>query len=270
MNRSSSAVARYPASRAWRPAPLASLSLGLHACAAAVLLAQPAMWPSVLAAVLANHAALSAATFFPRSQLLGPNISRLPPAAAARGEMSLTFDDGPHPRVTPRILELLGHYGAKASFFCVGERARAHPDIVREIVRHGHSVENHSYRHSHAFACFGISRLSREIATAQETLSDITGRAPLFFRAPAGFRSPLLDWVLARHGLHYVSWTRRGYDAVSANAGRVLARLTNRLAAGDVLLLHDSGPLILEVLPVLLEELRRRGLRSASLPSVLA
>ena len=269
MTPESSVASTYAPARAWRPAPLAAVSLLAHATGAGLVLGMPEIWPWVVAALIGNHLLLTLAVFFPRSQLLGPNINRLPEAARLRGQVSLTFDDGPDPDLTPRILELLDQHGAKASFFCVGEEVAAHPEIVREIVRRGHSVENHSYRHSPAFACYGIARLSAEIERAQDALARLTGQRPAFFRAPAGFRSPFLDFVLARQGLRYVSWTRRGYDAVSVHPRRALARLTRRLAAGDVLLLHDSGRCILQILPALLDELARRGLRSVSLPAAL-
>ena len=269
MSQQSSIAAHYRGPRPWRPAPLAGLSLALHGALAIALVVSPGAWPWIIAVVAANHALLTAAVFMPRTQLLGPNVNRLPEAAARRREVALTFDDGPDPQNTPQILAWLDRHGAKASFFCVGEKAAAHPEIVREIAQRGHSVENHSYRHSHAFACFGIARMSREIEAAQQVAARLTGRAPRFFRAPAGFRSPLLDFVLARRGLHYVSWTRRGFDARRTDAPRVLRRLTRGLAAGDVLLLHDSSPVVLEVLPALLDELARRGLRSVSLSSAL-
>ena len=268
MSQQSSIAARYHGPRPWRPTPLAGFSLALHGALAIALVVSPAAWPWIIAVVAANHALLTAAVFMPRTQLLGPNVNRLPEAAARRREVALTFDDGPDPHTTPQILAWLDRHGAKASFFCVGEKAAAHPEIVREIAQRGHSVENHSYRHSHAFACFGIGRTSREIELAQELLARLSGRAPGFFRAPAGFRSPLLDFVLSRFGLRYVSWTRRGFDAARRDPRVVLERLTCGLVAGDVLL-HDSSPVVLEVLPRLLEELVGRGLKSVSLPSVL-
>jgi len=252
--------------RRWRPAPAIRFSILLHGAGAISLALHPDIWPWVAATLIANHLVLLAAVFFPRGRLLGPNLDRLPASAVGRGEVCLTFDDGPDPEVTPRVLELLERYQAKASFFCVGERAQAHPEIVREIVRRGHSVENHSYRHSRAFALYGISLMRREVESAQAAVTAITGRAPEFFRSPAGFRSPLLDFVLAMAGLRYVSWTRRGFDAVNSDPARVLARLTLGLAAGDVLLLHDSAPVSLAVLPALLEQLAARGLKSVSLP----
>jgi peptidoglycan/xylan/chitin deacetylase (PgdA/CDA1 family) len=256
--------------RRWRPSPAIRVSVLLHAAASVVLAAHPQAWPWVLGVLVANHLVLLYATLSPRDRLLGPNLVRLPAAAARRREISLTFDDGPDPEVTPRVLELLDRYQAKASFFCIGEKAAARPELVKEIARRGHSVENHSYHHHRAFAFFGISRLKREVDAAQATVASITGRPPVFFRAPAGFRSPLLDPVLAPRGLRYVSWTRRGFDAVSADPRRILRRLTRGLAAGDVLLMHDSAPVVLAVLPALLEQLSARGLKAVSLVSACA
>jgi peptidoglycan/xylan/chitin deacetylase (PgdA/CDA1 family) len=259
----------------WRPAPAIRLSMLLHAAGAVTLVVHPALWPWVVGALAGNHLVLSAAVLWPRGRLLGPNLMRLPASAAGRDEVCLTFDDGPDPEVTPRVLEMLDRYQATASFFCIGEKAAAFPDTVKEIARRGHSIENHSYRHPRAFAFYGMSRLRREVEATQAVISGITGRAPDFFRAPAGFRSPLLDPVLAKCGLRYVSWTRRGYDAVRHNPLGVVARLTRGLTAGDVLLLHDGAhartdagePVVLAVLPAVLDQLAARGLKSVSLPA---
>ena len=137
-----------------------------------------------------------------------------PRRRSARREIALTIDDGPDPAVTPAVLDLLDLHGARATFFCIAERARAHPALCREIVRRGHSVQNHSDRHSHAFSLLGPGAIAREIAAAQATLADVTGVVPRFFRAPAGLRNPFLAPVLQRLDLQLVSWTRRGYDTV--------------------------------------------------------
>jgi len=253
--------------RRWSPAPVVRLSVFVHAAGVLALTMQPEAWAWVVGTLVADHLILLGATLWPRSTLLGPNLVRLPAFAAGRREVCLSFDDGPDPDVTPRVLDLLDRHQGKASFFCIGEKAAAYPELVKEIARRGHSVENHSYHHRRAFAFFGLSRLKHEVEAAQETISRLTGRPPAFFRAPAGFRSPLLDPVLAACGLRYVSWTRRGFDSVSSDSQRILRRLTRGLAAGDVLLLHDSGPVVLSVLPALLERMAAQGLRSVSLPA---
>jgi peptidoglycan-N-acetylglucosamine deacetylase len=261
----------------WSPALLLRLSMGFHAGSLALVLASPDILPWVAGGLIGNQALLALIGLVPQSHWLGPNLSRLPEAAARRREVALTFDDGPDPSATPAVLDLLDRYDARASFFCVGERAAAHPDLVREIARRGHSIENHSQHHSNFFAAYGLGALGRDVAAAQQILTDLAGRPPRFFRAPMGLRSPLLDPVLAHAGLQLVSWTRRGYDAVSCSPERILRRLLRRLAPGDILLLHDRPsalarcrePVVLSVLPALLRHLVAENLRAVSLPSGL-
>lgn len=260
--------------RHWQPGIAIRLSILFHLGAVIVAFARPGLWTWILAALAANHVLLGLIGMWPKSRSLGPNMLRLPEAAARRGEVALTFDDGPDPDITPRVLELLDRHQARASFFVIGEKAAAQPQLVREIVRRGHSVENHSLRHSGFFGFFGLRALRREIAAAQETVAGITGRAPAFFRAPMGIRSPLLDPVIAAFGLHYVTWTRRGFDTVTRDPQTVLARLKRGLRAGDILLLHDRKtanrtPPVLSVLPALLDSLRAAGLKPVSLPMAM-
>jgi peptidoglycan-N-acetylglucosamine deacetylase len=262
--------------RAWRPSPWLRASAGLHGAAALALAATPGRWPWIAAAVAADHLLTTAAGLWPASTLLGPNLRRLPAAAARRGEVALSFDDGPDPQVTPEVLEQLARHGVRASFFCIGRRAASHPELIAELVRRGHRVENHSHSHPHAFSLYRKAALRREIRLAQEVLTRTAGRPPRWFRAPAGLRSWLLEWELAGAGLHLASWTRRGFDTLSRDPRRVTRRLLRGLAAGDVLLLHDGAslschrhgrPVVLETLPRLLDELAARGLRAVPLPA---
>ncbi|MCB1885907.1 MAG: polysaccharide deacetylase family protein [Geminicoccaceae bacterium] len=267
-----------PSRPRWSPAPALRLSLALHAAGLAGFALHPAAWPWVAGALIGNHALLGAAGMVPRTRLLGPNLTRLPGAARARGEVALTFDDGPDPQGTSEILAILARHGAKASFFCVGRRALAHPETVRAIVGGGHSVENHSHTHATAFACKGPWGLAREVATAQGAIRAAAGTTPRFFRPPFGFRSPFLDPVLARQGLLQATWTRRGFDTAFGDPAALLRRLTRNLAAGDILLLHDAGsartpsgePVARAVLPPLLARIEASGLRAVSLPMALA
>jgi peptidoglycan/xylan/chitin deacetylase (PgdA/CDA1 family) len=261
----------------WQPTPTYTASAALHVAAAAGVVAAPALWPWALAALVADHALLTAAGLLPRSTLLGPNVRRLPADAAARGEIALTIDDGPQPEVTPQVLDLLDAAGARASFFVVGAEARRHPALLRAIVARGHAVENHSMHHLRRFAALGPKRMRAEIVDAQHCLADLTGRAPTFFRPTAGLRSPLLEPILASLNLHLASWTRRAYDTRRGDAAKVHAVLADGLAGGDVLLLHDGNaartaagrPVILDALPRLLASMAQRQLRSVTLASVI-
>jgi peptidoglycan/xylan/chitin deacetylase (PgdA/CDA1 family) len=261
----------------WPLPPLLWATAALHAVAALALLAAPAYWPWALGVVVLNHAVLTAVGLWPRSTALGENLVRLPAAAVARREVALTIDDGPDPEVTPAVLDLLDAAGARATFFCIAQRAAQHPDLVREIVRRGHSVQNHSHVHRHNFSLLGPRGFAREIQAAQAVLADLTGDTPRFFRAPAGLRNPFLAPVLHRMGLTLASWTRRGFDTRERDPQRVLQRLTRGLAAGDILLLHDGHcardaqgrPVVLAVLPELLAALRRSQLVTVTLPQSL-
>ncbi len=265
------------AERRWRPSPLLRASIGLHAGAALLTALQPRWWPWTLGALIANHLQLTGLGLWPRSHALGSNWTRLPAAAAARGEVAITIDDGPDPEVTPRVLAILGQHRVRATFFCIGERAAQFPECVRACAAAGHAVENHSYAHRHSFALFGPARLRRDIARAQQLLGELGGTAPRFFRAPAGLRNPWLDPVLQRQGLQLASWTRRGFDTVSRDAVIILGRLTRDLAAGDILLLHDGHaarganrtPVVLEVLPRLLEAIGQHSLHPVTLREAL-
>lgn len=264
-------------SAAWSMPPLVRATLGIHGLAAGVALVLPEQAPWALAGVALNHAALTAAGLWPRSRLLGPNITRLGEGSAARGEVALTLDDGPDAEVTPRVLDLLDRHGWRATFFCIAERARAQPALLREIVVRGHSVQNHSAVHRHNFSLLGPRGFAAELTHAQEVLTDLSGQPPTCFRAPAGLRNPFLDPVLHRLGLHLVSWTRRGFDTRERSAERVLARLTRGLAGGDILLLHDGHaarsaqgePVVLAVLPRLIDRCRAAGLRGVTLAEAL-
>lgn len=263
--------------RRWNPSPLIRASTLLHAAAAAGVAAQPAAWPWALGLVAANHGVLTAAGLWPRSRLLGPNWTYLPPDAAARREIALTIDDGPHPEVTPRVLDLLDAQRARASFFVIGEHVRRHPSLAREIVARGHAVENHSQHHLHTFSLRGVRWLEREIRTAQDTIFDACGRRPRFFRAPAGLRNPFLEPALARLDLQLTAWTRRGFDTRNNDPRDVARRLLRGLAGGDILLLHDGNaartvrgePLIVETLPLLLRAFAAAQLRPVTLCSAI-
>jgi peptidoglycan/xylan/chitin deacetylase (PgdA/CDA1 family) len=262
----------------WKPTLLIQASFALHAGAALALLARPHLWPWVLGVVVADHLVLTAAGLWPRSKLLGPNWTHLPAAAAASGSVAITIDDGPDPAVTPLVLDLLDQHSAKATFFCIGELVEQHSNLAREIISRGHSIENHSQHHLHRFSVLGPGGIAAEIARAQDTIEAVTGERPRFFRAPAGLRSPFLEPVLTRLGLRLASWTRRGFDTVNPDPAVVFERLTQGLRGGDILLLHDGHaahttagiPVILEVLPRLLQALSAARLTPVTLRSALA
>jgi peptidoglycan/xylan/chitin deacetylase (PgdA/CDA1 family) len=261
----------------WSPAPLLVASAAVHMGAAAAVLSRPRSWPWALGAVVLNHGCLAAAGLWPRSRLLGPNWVTLPGSSAESTGVAITIDDGPDPEVTPQVLSQLARHGARATFFCVGMRVERYPDLAREIVGRGHDIENHSQRHRHDFSLMGPKSMSAEVSRAQDSISRVTGSMPRFFRAPAGLRNPFLDPILSRLQLRLATWTRRGFDTVQSNADAVYRRLATPLQGGDILLLHDGNaarsrsgrPVILDVLPRLLDAVAESRLRPVTLRSAI-
>jgi peptidoglycan-N-acetylglucosamine deacetylase len=262
----------------WRPAPFILFSAALHVAALVVLLVAWRWWPVLLAVIAIDHLAIMAAGLWPRSTLQGPNVVTLPDDAAARREVAITIDDGPDPAVTPQVLQALALHGAKATFFCIGERAARHPELCRAIVAAGHQIENHGQRHPTLASLMGVRGWRAEIEAAQQTLASITGRPPRFYRAVAGLRNPFLDPVLHRLGLRLATWSARGFDTRCTDPHKVLARLLARTRPGAILLLHDGHAartpggtaVIVEVLPLLLRELRERRLHPVTLSQAFA
>src|SRR5258708_33701589 len=151
----------------WTPSPLLLASGAVHLGAAAALLARPRSWPWALGVLVVNHAALAAAGLWPRSQLLGPNWTRLPAQAGIAARVAITIDDGPEPDVTPQVLARLEEYRARATFFCVGENRLRAPDLALENIRLGHAVEDHSLRRLHKFSLLGPRGMSALSSRAQ-------------------------------------------------------------------------------------------------------
>lgn len=255
-----------------RLSPFVQASFAIQGLSAGALLLAPESWRSAVGAIVLNQLAITWGSVWPRSRLLGPNISRMPGPAEAK--VGLTFDDGPDPEVTPAVLDELDRHGATASFFCIGRKVEAHPEIAAMVVARGHRVENHSYSHPNAFAFRGRAGLEAEIGRAQDAIERATGQRPAYFRAPVGIRNPWLDPCLARAGLCLVSWTRRGFDTLGGDPAGVARRLSRSAAKGDILLLHDGGsartrsgrPVVLEALPLLLDALAARSLGGACVP----
>ncbi len=263
--------------RHWRPTLLVKWSFFFTLAAAAVAVILPELRALAITAIILDQLLLTLAGLLPRCSLLGFNWTSLPEASAKRREIAITIDDGPNPIITPAVLDLLDRHGAKATFFCIGEKALRYPDLCREIVKRGHAVENHSMHHRHNFALLMPGGYFSELEVAQQTLAAITGVRPSFFRAPAGLRNALLDPVLNRLNLQLASWTRRGFDTVESNPKVVLAKLLDNLKAGDILLLHDDNaaqtadgsPVILEVLPLLLDAIATVKLHPVTLSDAL-
>ncbi|HMS25910.1 MAG TPA: polysaccharide deacetylase family protein [Burkholderiaceae bacterium] len=257
----------------WQGTQFVRASLILHGLVVFATLIWPDQWLTSLILIASNHLIIAIVGMLPRSTWLGNNITRLPDTATQRQEIALTIDDGPDPEVTPQVLDLLAQHDIAATFFIIGDKALRYPELCKEIVRRGHDIENHTQSHQHHFAFLGPEGFKKELQTAQATLTFITGREPMFFRAPAGNRNPFLEPVLNELGLRLVSWSLRGFDTQTGNVERVKMRLLRSLHAGAIVLLHDGNAartqsqsaVILEVLPAFIQAAKTAQLRFVTL-----
>lgn len=218
-------------------------------------------WAWGLPAMLASHALFWWATLKPDSALFSPVLARLPTAERV---VWLTIDDGPSDD-TVAMLDLLDAHRACATFFVVGERAARRPELVREIVRRGHTLGNHSHSHPQAwFWALGPRRMRAQIDGAQHTLAALAGTPPRWFRAVVGMANPFVSAPLKTHGLTRVAWSARGFDAVAADPDATVARIERGLGPGAIVLLHEGAkhgrnP---EILALLLQRLDALGYRA--------
>ena len=183
--------------------------------------------------------------------VLRPGCQWLGPVTCRTGDrrILITIDDGPDPHDTPRLLDLLDEYQAKAVFFMIGEKVAAHPELAREVLRRGHKIGNHTLSHPQAtFWCAGPWRTRREIEECQRVIEQFTGVKPEWFRAPVGHRNLFTHPIAAMLGMKVMAWNRRGFDAVEKDAEKVLARILPDLGSGDIVLMHEGTPIASEVL----------------------
>ncbi len=191
-------------------------------------------------------------------------------------ELALTFDDGPNPATTRALLDRLEARGHRATFFVIGENLRRHPELAAEMVRRGHALANHTWKHSSLTNLRSPRKLERELRGTDALIIQAGGRAPRFLRAPVGLLSPRLAKAARLAGLDLVAWTASARDGVAwRTAAEGVARLTPALRAGAILVLHDGArdqahpPVAPEILDALLDPLDARQLRSVTLDRLL-
>ncbi|HEV2691462.1 MAG TPA: polysaccharide deacetylase family protein [Verrucomicrobiae bacterium] len=190
----------------------------------------------------------------------------------SKKRVALTFDDGPNPRSTPQLLDLLRDRKIPAAFFCIGRRVDAHPELAARILREGHLVENHSYAHSNFTNFYPRARLRTELIQAQQAIEKAGGGKPQFYRPPIGNSNPNTFRAARDLNLKVIGWSIRSLDTVIAQPEKILARIRRGLAPGAIILLHDGNmpaEKLLATVKSLLDTLRELGYEVVRLDELL-
>jgi peptidoglycan/xylan/chitin deacetylase (PgdA/CDA1 family) len=212
-------------------------------------------------------------TFAPLVPLFGRAVA----TRTDEGLLALTFDDGPDPRHTAAISELLAERGHRATFFVLARAVRARPALAAVLLAHGHEIASHGDDHR-LLAFAAPSEIRRQLVAAELAVQQATGRLPApLFRPPHGVRSPWLASVLGQLGYRLCAWHGSVFDTAEPGADVIAERVTRLLRPGSVVLLHDgdgtghgrSRQQTVEALPAILEQVERRGLRSERLSELI-
>lgn len=173
----------------------------------------------------------------PTGQWYGPTF-----IGRARGvqQMALTYDDGPNDPHTLRLLEVLARHNVSATFFLIGRYIKQRPDIVREIIKAGHAVGNHTFTHPLLTLKTG-AEIRRELCDCSAVLQEITGQTPALFRPPFGGRRPEVLRIARSLQLEPIMWNVTGYDWNAPPAAEIERKVLKQVRGGDVILLHDGG-----------------------------
>jgi peptidoglycan/xylan/chitin deacetylase (PgdA/CDA1 family) len=205
-----------------------------------------------------------------RIAMFAPVMVRLP---AAGNAIALTFDDGPDRATTPAVLNTLAHFGARATFFVLGEKVRAAPDVLRAIARAGHTIGIHGDHHDRLLSLRSPKRIVAELERARDSVAEIIGERPCLFRPPVGHVSPRTAVAARQLGLTIVGWSVRSRDGLSSTSvADVERRVCAGMRSGAIILLHDAAergdrvPAGIAALPAILEQATRTGLRCVGLP----
>ena len=186
-----------------------------------------------------------------------------------RKVIALTFDDGPDPVQTPKILKVLRERHLPACFFCIGSKVKGHEELLRQIIKEGHAVGNHSFSHSACFPLYGFRRMCRDLTTCRQTLEKVTGCPVHWFRPPFGVTNPTLARAVRHLGYTPIGWNIRTLDTLQPAPEKIIRRIKKRLTPGSVLLLHDRMPHSDRLLVQILELLEEEGYRVVALEELL-
>lgn len=183
--------------------------------------------------------------------------------------IALTFDDGPEPLHTEKILDVLKQNEIHAAFFFIGNKMEKYPDVVKRVVAEGHLIGNHSYSHHRYFDLFPRQKMVSELQQTNNIAERITGKKLKFFRPPYGVTTPVLAKAINALNFTTIGWNIRSLDTVINDPSRLLNRIAQRLHSGGILLLHDTAPITQRSLQKIIDRIGQQGYSFARLDQLI-
>ncbi len=182
-----------------------------------------------------------------------------------KGQVTFTFDDGPHPIYTAQILNVLEEEGVQASFFCIGKHAEQYPELLRQIDAQGHAIGNHTYLHTHRLGIMSLAGVREEISHGKRVISQIIGKTPRMFRPPFGVVNPKIAKAVAVECDVIIGWDLRSRDGVACSEKQILNRVIPNLHRSSLLLFHDTNAHTAGALRKVIHLCRKNGTEIVSL-----
>jgi len=180
-------------------------------------------------------------------------------------EIAITFDDGPNKEFTPKVLDLLKKYNAKATFFLIGNQIEKNQEIVSEILRGGHSIGNHTFSHTNNFGFLKTDKVISDLKKNTALVERLFQVKMNLFRPAFGVTNPRIRKAVKKLNLQVFGWSVRSLDTTKDSKDKILARITKTLKKGDVVLLHDTSQKSVEVLEQFLVFLEKKKLQSVTI-----
>ncbi|PWT73253.1 MAG: polysaccharide deacetylase family protein [Bacteroidetes bacterium] len=190
-------------------------------------------------------------------------------AKTEKKHIALSFDDGPDAEFTPAILDILKKNEVEAAFFLIGKRLEDHPSISQLIDAQGHIIGNHSYSHDAWFDLYSSKKMKEDLKRVNDLVKQLTGKYPQLFRPPYGVTNPNLAKAVKDGEYISIGWNIRSFDTVIHNKEKLLRRILNDLKPGAIILLHDTSPTMVSILPDLINQIKSHGFELIRLDKML-
>lgn len=183
--------------------------------------------------------------------------------------VAITFDDGPDPEQTPKVLQVLKEQQIPVCFFCIGHKVKGNEHLLQQMIADGHLIGNHTFTHHFLFPLYSLSRIEKDIQDCQFVLEQIIPQRIKFFRPPFGVTNPTIAKAIKKLGYTPIGWNIRTFDTQHPSIEKVLQRIQNKLCPGSIILLHDRMPNSDSLLKEVLCFIKEQGYKVVRLDQII-